>query len=111
MSHKRAAAFGITHEFIRDVLKLPSGLKVTGLYDDFDRMMLKIRVGPVSPTSVDRFLLPVVKPGELIPLHYIETNDVRYFAVSFRWWFILAARNKWNEMSLKVRSLLERWTA
>ena len=94
MKHeRRCVGFAISHELLTDILRLPEGLRVAAVADDFDRMCMKVMVKPEFENSQARFLLPIVKEGELIPLKYIEYDDKRIISVTFKWWFFGYIKN------------------
>jgi hypothetical protein len=106
MKDKRVALVGLTYEVLRDFLQVPDGIQVVGMYDDFDRMCLVLKMVPKSD-SVLWDALVTVKPGELIPISYIEfsnTNAGRYeFCVSFRWWVLIRLK-VWRKRFYNWRS-------
>ena len=89
---KRVAAVGLTYEALKDFLWLPDGCRVVGIHDDFDRMCLVLKIVPDSDSVYwDAFVK--IKPGEPIPISYVEFDEThlgRYeFCVGFRWWLIV----------------------
>ena len=107
MSERRFAGIAVPHELFRYILKLPEGANVIRIEDNFDTMSLRFLLEATKGTRSWE-LFDEHEPGELIEIRYVECADDRIIAVTFKWWAILAARDRWGKIKKWFKKTLDK---
>ena len=102
MGDRRYLAVGITYELLRDVLDAGDGFQVSRVYDDFDRLMLKVLLKPTKGTP-SWALADVVPEGGIVPLTAVEVDGRCVLSIKLRWWLWLKVVSWYNSLVEKYR--------
>lgn len=111
---KRAAAIGVDEVLLEDILRIPKGIRIHGMWQDPMRRLWLLRIEPV-PGAGWEACFPEIHEGESLPIIYLEMSDETPGAileVRFRWWFVTRCKLAWAKVkgwfNAKVQSLWRR---
>ncbi|MHC4121570.1 MAG: hypothetical protein ACYSWO_29205 [Planctomycetota bacterium] len=110
---RHVAQIVIGEDFIADILHLPKGVRVRGMWTDNSSRTVRMLLEPVPGRGYEAWF-PPVQDGEEAPIidfygtwfpdHGYDHPAIR-IELRFRWWFFGWCRDKWAKIKAKVGGL------